>query len=433
MGLAAKVHSTVETKQSGKNAVANTSALSGLRVVDLSGMAGQYCGKMFADLGADVILVEPPGGSKTRREGPFLHDRIHLETSLTFSYFNSGKRSLVLDPDSPAGQAVLHKLIGTADLVLETEKPGVMKARSLDFQTLVRSFPKIIVTSITPFGQTGPYANYESEDIVMLAIGGLLALGGYFDTEPIAAYGNQAYLAAAQFAAVASLMALFANEKKSGEVRGRHIDVSIQECVVLGLENTVQMFDLQKVTRRREAGQQKLAGTGLFSCADGHVYLMASGIASSSFWENTIRWLEEEGVENIHQLREPRWTDYEYLATDEAKSRFENLFKPFASRSTKSYLYTAGQAHRVPICPVNSPKDIVDNRQLNFRGFFSEISHTFSGAPLKVPGAPYHLTKTPWRLSRPSPMLGEHTSEILTELGVEFGSQAALLKAGVVG
>ena len=423
----------VEKAQSGTNEAVHASALSGIRVVDLSGMAGQYCGKMFADLGADVILVEPPGGSSVRREGPFLDNRIHLETSLTFSYFNTGKRSIVVDIDSRAGQEVLRKLIGTADLLLETEKPGAMKARNLDFGALVDSFPKVIVTSITPFGQTGPYANYESEDVVMLAIGGLLALGGYFDSEPIAAYGNQAYLAAAQFAAVASLMALFANEKKSNEARGRHIDVSIQECVVLALENTAQQYDLQKITRGREAGQQKLAGTGLFPCADGHVYLMASGIASSSFWKNTIGWLEEEGVENIDQLREQRWTDYEYLATEEAKSRFGDLFAPFASRRTKSYLYNAGQAHRVTICPVNNPKDIVENRQLAFRGFFSEIPHTFSGSVLKAPGAPYRLTETPWQLSRPSPMLGQHTSEILAELGVEFGAQAALLKAGAVG
>lgn len=422
----------VDKPRSGTNEAAHASALGGLRVVDLSGMAGQYCGKMFADLGADVILVEPPGGSPIRREGPFLNNRIHLETSLTFSYFNTGKRGVVVDPDSAAGQEVLRKLIGTADLVIETEKPGAMKARKLDFDTLVHRFPHIVVTSITPFGQTGPYADYESEDIVMLAIGGLLALGGYFDTEPIAAYGNQAYLAAAQFAAVASLMTLVANER-SREARGRHIDVSIQECVVLALENTAQQFDLQKITRRREAGQQKLAGTGLFACADGHVFLMASGIASSSFWENTIAWLEGEGVEGAGKFRGSPWNDHAFLTTEEAKHCFADVFAPFALRRTKADLYDAGQAHRVPICPVNSPKDIVANRQLDFRGFFSEISHSFSGTVLKIPGAPYRLTQTPWRPSRPSPMLGEHTGEILSELGIEVGKQAALFKAGAVG
>lgn len=408
-------------------------ALTGLRVIDMSGMAGQYCGKMFADLGAEVILVEPPGGSSIRREGPFLHDRPHHETSLTFTYFNTGKRGIVLDLDCQAGQMIMRQLVGTADLLIETEKPGVMSARGLDFTTLTSNAPNITVTSITPFGQTGPFAKYEAEDLVMLAIGGLLSLGGYVDTEPVAAYGNQAYLAGAQFGAVASLMALLANERERSNARGRHIDVSIQECVVVALENAAQFFDLENVTRRREAGQQKLAGMGLFPCMDGYIYLMAGGIASSNFWESTIGWFEQEGIEGASQLKEAQWCRHEYLETDEAKHRFESIFAPFAARHTKSYLYSAGQARRIPICPVNTTKDIVENRQLISREFFAQIQHTFSRENLKVPGAPYRLTKTPWCLSRPSPMLGEHTAEVLTELGFEIDEQAAFFKAGVLG
>jgi benzylsuccinate CoA-transferase BbsE subunit len=416
-----------------KHEATHARALTGLRVIDMSGMAGQYCGKMFADLGADVILVEPPGGSEPRREGPFLDNRPHHETSLTFSYFNTGKRGIVLDLDNQAGQMIMRRLIGRADLLIETEKPGVMSARGLDFDALSPTAPNIVVASITPFGQEGPFARYEAEDIVMLAIGGLLSLGGYVDTEPIAAYGNQAYLAGAQFAAVASLMALLANEREGHNARGRHIDVSIQECVVLALENAAQFVDLEKITRRREAGQQKLAGMGLFSCMDGYIYLMAGGISSSNFWENTVGWLEQEGVGEASQLREAQWLRHEYLETAEAKACFERVFAPFAARHTKSYLYSAGQSRRIPICPVNTTKDIVDNKQLISREFFSQIEHTFSRRSLKVPGAPYRLTKTPWCLLRPSPMLGEHTAEVLAELGFGIESQAAFLKAGVLG
>jgi benzylsuccinate CoA-transferase BbsE subunit len=412
---------------------ARSSALTGLRIVDMSGMAGQYCGKMFADLGAEVILVEPPGGSSVRRGGPFLNDRPHHETSLTFTYFNTGKRGIVLDLDCQAGQAIMRRLTAGANLLIETEKPGVMNARGLDFDSLTTSAPNIIVTSITPFGQSGPFARYEAEDLILLAIGGLLSLGGYVDTTPIAAYGNQAYLAGAQFAAVASLMALLANERERGNARGRHIDISIQECVVLALENAAQFFDLENITRRREGGQQKLAGMGLFRCLDGYVYLMAGGIASSSFWDNTIGWFEQEGVEGASQLKEDRWRKHEFLETAEAKASFESIFAPFAARHTKSHLYSAGQAHRIPICPVNTTKDIVENRQLISREFFAQVEHTFSRQSLKVPGAPYRLTKTPWCLSRPSPMLGEHTAEVLSELGFGAGEQAAFFKAGVLG
>src|ERR1700745_2210288 len=204
-------------------------ALAGVRVLDLSGLAGQYCGKQFADLGADVILVEPVGGSPVRREGPFLDDRAHVEFSLQFAYFNAGKRGIAVDLEPPEGQHIVRQLAQDAAVIIESEKLGVMEMRGLSFASLAASNPKLLMTSVTPFGQTGPYANYEAEDIVALALGGLLYLGGYPDTSPIAAFGNQAYLAAAQFAAVASMMALLAASEGRGRT-GRYVDVSIQEC-----------------------------------------------------------------------------------------------------------------------------------------------------------------------------------------------------------
>jgi benzylsuccinate CoA-transferase BbsE subunit len=410
----------------------SSSALSGIRVIELPGQAGQYCGKMFADLGADVIVVEPRGGAHTRREGPFLHNRIHRDYSLPFTYFNAGKRSLVFDLDQPEGRMIMRKLIGSANLVIDTERPGVMTSRGLDFQSLSSEFPNLIMTSITPFGQTGPYAEWEADDIVTLALGGLLSLGGYPESEPIAPYGNQAYLAAAQFAAVASLIALFASEEAADDSHARHIDVSVQECVVLGLENAVQFYDLEKTIRKREAGRQKLAGMGIFPCADGHVYLMAGGIASSNFWGNTVQWLEDEGVTGADQLKERCWSDQDYLTTEEAKARFQTLFGPFARSRTKAYLYESGQSRRIPICPVNSPKDLISNRQLKYRNYFTPLLHS-SGEVLTVPGAPYRLAATPWRLAGPSPMVGQHTAEILDELGFDRESQAAFFACGAIG
>jgi benzylsuccinate CoA-transferase BbsE subunit len=406
-------------------------ALAGVRVLDLSGLAGQYCGKQFADLGADVILVEPVGGSPVRREGPFLGDRAHVEFSLQFAYFNAGKRGIALDLDRPEGQHILRQLAGDADLIIEGEKPGVMERRGLSFASLIASNPKLVMTSVTPFGQTGPYANYEAEDIVALALGGLLYLGGYPDTSPIAAFGNQAYLAAAQFAAVASMMALLAAEKDGGGA-GRHVDVSIQECVTMGLETAIQFYDLEKTVRKRASGEQIMAGVGVFDCADGQIYLMAGGIASTRFWENLVNWLVDEGVDAARQLLEPAWQSHDYLATPEAKTIFRGLFAPFAAKQTKAYLYQTGQSRRIPICPINTPLDILTSRQLEYRRFFVSQEHTPSGRMLTVPGAPYQLQETPWRQARPAPRLGEHTSEILAGLGYDAAARAALLKSGVI-
>jgi benzylsuccinate CoA-transferase BbsE subunit len=407
-------------------------ALSGIRVLELAGPAGQYCGKMFADLGADVILIEPPGGAQTRREGPFLRDRIHRETSLPFTYFNTGKRSVVLNLSAPEGRMIFRKLAEHSSLIIDTEKPGMMASLGLDFGSLSAESPGLIMTSITPFGQTGPYAQWECDDIVALALGGLLSLGGYPETEPMAPYGDQAYLAAGQFAAVASLIALLGNEQAGNNAYPRHIDVSIQECVALALENAVQFYDLENAIRKREAGRQKLAGMGIFPCADGHVYLMAGGIASSNFWANTVQWLEDEQIAGADQLRGVCWNDQDFLATEAAKGQFQKLFGPFALSRTKSYLYEAGQSRRIPICPVNSPKDLVHNRQLRHRNYFTAITHS-SGEILTGPGAPYRLTATPWRLAGASPTLGQHTAEILGELGFDRESQAAFFACGGVG
>jgi benzylsuccinate CoA-transferase BbsE subunit len=407
------------------------SALAGIRVLDLSGLAGQYCGKQFADLGADVILVEPVTGSPVRRDGPFLDDRAHIEYSLQFTYFNAGKRGMAIDLDRPEGQRILRQLANGADLIIETEKPGTMSNRGLDHATLSASNPELVMTSVTPFGQTGPYANYEAEDLVALALGGLLYLGGYPDTSPIAAHGNQAYLAAAQFASVASMMALLAVDD-GGDRVGRHVDVSIQECVTMGLETAIQYYDLEKTVRKRASGQQIMAGVGVFDCADGQIYLMAGGIASTRFWENLVRWLIDEGVETAERLLEPAWQSHDYLAKPEAKAIFGELFAPFARKRTKTYLYQTGQSRRIPICPINTPGDILSNRQLDYRRFFVSQEHTPSGRTLVVPGAPYRLEATPWRQARPAPRLGEHTSEILDALGYEPAARAALLKSGVV-
>ena len=405
-------------------------ALSGLRVLDLSGLAGQYCGKLFADLGADVILVEPPGGSPVRREGPFLEDRAHPEYSLTFGYLNAGKRAISLDLDHPEGQRVLKALAAKADLLIESDKPGVATRRGLDFASLRAQSPRLVVASITPFGQTGPFAQYESEELIALALGGLLYLGGYTDTAPMAAAGNLACFAAAQFAAVASMTALWASEAPQGQ--GCHVDVSIQECVVMAMENAIQFFDLEGTVRKREAGQQKLAGMGVFDCLDGQVYLMAGGISSSSFWQSTTQWLVEAGVPAAAQLAETKWSDADYLATDEAKTLFSGLFGPFAAVRTKERLYREGQGRRIPICPIQTAADLVSDRQLAHRGFFVPMHHPASGRTLTAPGAPYAFSKTPWRLAGTPPRLGEHTAQVLGELGLSTADIAALLQSGVI-
>lgn len=407
-------------------------ALDGIRVLDLTGGSEQYCGKLFAQLGADVLLIEPPAGSRQRREGPFLDDIPHHERSLPFAYINQGKRGICLELGHPDARPVIDALVADADLVLTTGTPARLRACGLDHASLSRTRPSIVTTNITPFGESGPYADYVGDDLVALAMGGLLYLGGYPDKAPVAAYGNQAVLASAQFAAVASMMALWDVEGQAEPATGQHVDVSMQESVTMALENSVQFVELEKTVRRRNAGQQRQAGTGVFRCADGMVYLMAGGIASNRFWSATADWMVDVGAPGAEQLRSDCWNDQKYLQSDEAKRIFAEVFLPYATRQTKAALYAEGQRRRIPICPISTPADLLENRQLAYRGFFQQATHPYSGRTLTMPGAPFGLGATPWQVGRPAPRLGEHTSEVLSAVGYDLKAQEVLLREGVI-
>lgn len=406
-----------------------TEALAGIRVLDLSGPTGNYCGKLFAELGADVILVEPPAGTRLRREPPFVDGVAGLERSLSFAYYNTSKRGITLNLDKIGGRNLFFKLVEDADLVIETEKPGAMKRRGLDFQALSAVNPRVIVTSITPFGQTGPYSGYESEDLVALALGGLLSLGGYADTPPMRAHGNQAWLCAGMYGAVAALMAVLEAEASG---RGQHVDVSMQECVTLALENAVQYYELEGIVRKRHAGRQRFAGTGVFRCQDGFIYLMAGGVGANKFWPRSVEWLCDEGAPGAEALRDEKWSSVEFLRTEEAKNAFATIVSPYFVTRPKAYLYHEGQRRRIPIAPVSSPQDLVENRQLAHRRHFVEGTNPVTGGPMLMPGAPYRLSLSPWRMRGPAPALGQHNEEVYGRYGLRGGEIEELRMAEVL-
>lgn len=409
-------------------------ALAGIRVLDMGAALGNYCAKLFADLGADVILVEPAGGTRTRAMAPFLEGRSDADASLYFQYNNTNKRSIGLDLDTPRGKALFRQLVADADLLIESAVPGEMDALGLGYAMLRAWNPRLVMTSITPFGQTGPYAGWKGEDLVAMALGGMMSLGGYVDSPPMVPFGYQGIAAANLFAAVASLAALHEAEASGA---GQHIDVSMQECIVMGMENAVQFFDLEGTIRGRTAGRQREAGSGVFRCKDGYIYLMAAGVGANRFWGNTVEWLAEEGIEGVEALRDERWSNRDYLSTKEAKETFARVFNGFALRYTKAELYQRGQARRIPIAPVSTPADVLDSEQLEARGFYLDVGPEGYGAGAfttagKFPGAPYQFSATPWRLERLAPQLGQHTAEILSGLGIAEAAQAELFDAGVV-
>lgn len=373
----------------GAAAHATRGALDGLTVIEIAGRFGNYSGKMFRDLGAAVILVEPLGGAPDRRTPPLARNG----AGLRFAYDNAGKRSIALDLSEESDRDVFRALAASADLLLESEKPGRLAALGLSFPELAALRPSLVMTSISAFGQTGPCADWEADDLIAFAMSGMMSLAGYPDSAPLVACGRQAEVSAHAFAATASLAAVFAAEATG---IGEHIDVSMQECMVMGLENAAQFVDLEGIVRRRQGGLQPRAGTGVFACRDGHVFLMSAGVGASRFWRHTLDWMAGEGSD-VSALSGPEWEQDAFLASSEAKDTFARVFNAFAAPRGKQELCASGQAHRVPIAPVRTPAEVIDDPQLAYRGFFQPLPEGLGAAVRAMPGAPYRLTGTPWK------------------------------------
>ena len=389
-------------------------ALEGVRVLDLSRRYGYYTGKLFADMGADVILIEPPGGCELRSEGPFMLDRKDKQGSIPFNFFNTSKRGVTLDLDTSEGLARLHKLAARADLVIEDAMPGSQARYGFDYASLAAIRPELVVTSITAFGQTGPYANDCANDLTLLAMGGFLNMMGYPERAPTQTYGEQAVAIGCMFAGVGAMLALLAAQT---ERRGQHVDVSIQECVTMATENASQAFDLEGRVRSRFGDIQRHAGTGAFACSDGYIYLFAGGMGAARFWVNLVRWLRDENVVGSEILTEPEWRNPPYLDTPEAKNIFNQIFPLFCANKSKAYLYHEGQRRNVPLCPINNVADVINNEQLRYRNMFVNVWHDCIGQNVLMPGAPFKMSESPGRISRRAPELGEHNVEL-------FGSVA---------
>jgi benzylsuccinate CoA-transferase BbsE subunit len=370
-------------------------ALDGLRVLELSGLYGAYCGKLFADLGAAVTLIEPPAGSPMRVKPPIAEDGCGERISLTFAYFAANKASVVLDLTAPAAVEALQAMARDADLVILSDHPD---ARHVDLEAIRLASPKLVCTRITPYGATGPYANFAGDDLTLMAMGGLLTMAGFPDEPPVVAHGEQGLLAGDQFAAVASLAAVL-HAERTGE--GELIDVSIQEAIVMALENAAQTYQLEGKVRNRTAGARR-AGSGIFPCRDGEVYLLAGGIGETAMWSNFAQWMAADGVEGAEIFASPTWSD----TAPHADDAFRRLFLPYAATRTKNELYARGKQWRVPIAPMSTPVDLLENRQLLHRGFFVPLPSGNPAVGIKVPGAPYKLNRTPWQLCTAAPKLG---------------------------
>ena len=424
------------------------SALDDVRVLDLAGEMGLYCGKLLADLGADVIKIEPPGGDPARRVGPFYHDEIDPEKSLSFFNLNTSKRSITLNLEDEDGRNLFRRLVASADVVVESFAPGRLDGLALGYPGLCRIRPDIILTSITGFGQWGPHAHYKAPDIVPIAASGIMYLAGDPDDPPNRPYGNQAYTSASIVAAVGTLTALY-HRDATGE--GQHVDISAQEALSIAQETAMQNWDMTKLIRGRTGVRGRIPipipGIGPYTCKDGFVYSYV-GTPGGAPWTELLQWMVDDGkAEDLS--REPyagviaqlnmRFLTMLVLAPDQVQDALPHLqhidevLGRFFAGKTKMEAYEQGQARRLLIGIVSTPKDLAENPQLQHSGYFQHVRHPELGDTLTYPGPPVRLSETPWAIRRRPPLAGEHNEEVYCgELGLSKGELAALEAAGAI-
>ncbi|MFJ6949099.1 CoA transferase [Streptomyces wuyuanensis] len=419
---------TVRSDPHGNTAAGDTAngglPLDGVRVIDLSTRLGAYAGRLFADLGADVIRVEPPGGVPERGAPPLTGDG----AGLSFAFTEAGKRSVVLDDAGPGRTDVLDRLLSTAQLLLTSEGPARLRERGLHPEDVTRRHPRLIHVSVSPFGLTGPWADRPATDLTLLAAGGLLALAGDPDLPPVRAWGEQTSVIAGVHSATAALIALLALEDTG---RGQIVDVSAQEAVAHSLENAVQYLDLEDVVRRRVGAGPAEAGTGLFACADGWIYLVGGLGGLPLAWDAITAWLEAEGVEDAAGLREPRWLERGWRRGEEGVRTFRVLFERFAAPRTKRELYEEGQRRGISIAPVSTPGDLLASPQLTGRGFFRRVA--VGGTTLAFPGSPYRFAGLDVAPGNPPAVPGAHTEEVLGALPGGPSAPGAITSARATG
>ena len=414
-------------------------ALSGLRILDLTDLKGALCAKLFGDMGADVIKIEPPQGDTSRRIGPFLDGQPHrrgnesstrhemLDTlplsdrSLLFWFYNTSKRGISLDLNQPAGQELLKQLVAKADVLVESAAPGTLARLGLGYDELKQTNPNLVFTSITPFGQTGPYKDYRSSDLVAEALGGMIWTNGFPDEPPLHALGLQAYHSASFFAAIGTLLALLARD---GLGEGQWVDVSMQEAVAGAVEHVAPFYHQGLGIEQRRGSLHWSRYFRVARCRDGYVMHCSLGD-----WTSLVEWVKTDG--KAQDLDDAHWEDLTYR-----KEQAEHLFDildDWAKDYSVAELMEGAQLRRIPYAMVRPPEALVDDPQLKDRGFFSRIEHPELGRTLHYPGGPIHFTTTPWRIARRPPLLGEHNSEVFGgELGLEADHLSALKQAGVI-
>jgi crotonobetainyl-CoA:carnitine CoA-transferase CaiB-like acyl-CoA transferase len=377
----------------------SSGTLSGLRVLDLTGRMGGYCGLLLANLGAEVFLIEPPGGDPMRREGPFKNDISHPEQSLSFAAYHTNKRGIVLNLEEVEDRSTLRHLAREADVLIEDKLPGYLARCGLDYQTLRSDNPALVLTSITGFGQSGPYRDFKAPSIVAFAMGGLMNLCGHPGRAPLMGPCDVAYHLGSVHAAFGTLVALL-NRRATG--RGEHVEVSLQD--VLAADPFLRIMTRYSVTGEipeRTGHSQSTTVAETYQCRDGYVRVFVN---QADHWKRFVEWLGRPT-----ELLDPK--------LENVQNRFplRQLIDRLIEARTLNYetrqFFEEFQSLRLAAAPINSPGAFLNDEQTRQRNYVTIVEHTHLGSH-GFAGDPYQLSESPWRIERGAPLLGEHQEQI---------------------
>ena len=396
--------------------------LTGLKVVECGNLvSAPYLGKLFADLGAEVIKVEEPGGDLARKRGPFPGDTPHAEKSGLFLYLNANKQGVTLNLRTPRGHALLQSLCAQADVVIHNYRPSEMTEMGLEFDKLHYSNPGLIMTTISYFGLTGPHKDYNAYEITGTNAGGWAFISpgasDYPELPPLKAFGHQADFQGGVHAAVATLGAYY-HKLLTGE--GQHVDVSIQECLAAILEmNFMHWTYAGKETSR--LGRRSIYPWCMLDCKDGKVFVVN---VEEDQWQRMVELMDN-----------PEWATLDIFKDRVTRGQNYDALYPFlqewAANWTVNDLYRAGQERRICFAPVNTMADLFASEHLKAREFFVQISHQLAGT-LTYPGAPFKPSEGGYAIHRPAPLLGQHNNEVYTKIGLSQTEIKELKKQQII-
>jgi len=411
------------------------SALEGYQALDLTDDKGFLCGRILGDLGADVIKVEPPGGEPSRRIGPFYNDIHDPGESLYWLAYNANKRGITLNIESEDGQQIFKKLVKKAHFVIESFPPGYMDSLGLGYSSLSQINPAIILTSITPFGQTGPYSHYKVSDIVEMGMCGLMYLCGDPDRPPVRISFPQAYLHSGAEAAVQTMVAHYYRETTG---QGQWVDVSIQQSAFMATFNAPWFWELNRVVLKRAGAWRTGLTSGvlqrqIWPCKDGYINLPVYGGALGARTNRRLaEWMDREGMSDDF-LRKIDWDTLDMgSVTQEIWSHIEQVMVKFFLAHTKEELYNEALRLNIMVYPVSTPRDIAENKQLEAREYWLQVEHPELNESITYPGVAVKASLTPMRVRRGAPLIGEHNPEVYQELGLSQDDLAILRQMRVI-